>query len=68
MPAELRSSPGYAGVFEHWLVIAAVLVQGVVAAFVTARLYRAHGRPAVLFGLMAVSNLLERAADRNAAA
>lgn len=51
--AKLRGSPGYAGVFEHWLVIVAVLLQGVVAAFVTARLYHAHGRPAVLFGLMA---------------
>ncbi|OSP39097.1 hypothetical protein B7767_33550 [Streptomyces sp. 13-12-16] len=53
VPEELRGSPGYAGVFEHWLVIAAVLLQGVVAAFVTARLHHAHGRPAVLFGLMA---------------
>ncbi|MFJ6895209.1 M48 family metallopeptidase [Streptomyces hokutonensis] len=53
VPAELRGSPGYAGVFEHWLVSSAVLLQGVVAAFVTARLHHAHGRPAVLFGLMA---------------
>ncbi|MGW6523222.1 M48 family metalloprotease [Streptomyces sp. NPDC054962] len=48
---ELR--PLYLLAFAHWSVAAAVAIQGVVAAVVTAGLYRAHGRSAGLFGLMA---------------
>ncbi|CAM5232158.1 Protease HtpX [Streptomyces alboniger] len=39
--------------FAHWSVAGAVVLQGIVAAVVTAGLYRAHGRMAGLFGLMA---------------
>ena len=39
--------------FAHWSIAAAVVLQGIVAAVVTAGLYRAHGCMAGLFGLMA---------------
>lgn len=50
---ELRGRTAYVEAFAHGSVAAAVVLQGLVALVVTAGLYRAHGRVAVLFGLMA---------------
>ncbi|MEV8553142.1 M48 family metalloprotease [Streptomyces glaucescens] len=53
---ELRRQGAYRVAFHHWSVAAAVVLQGVVAAVVTAGLARSHrslGRPVVPFALLA---------------